>query len=296
MGSFEFKTTTNTKENSYHDITGFGMPANIHMFIVVDEIGKDGFLVRKIYASPTDPNLLAKNLPEFRIKNEVWPEKFGMVPIDPNSKATVAEHVYSSKQNPSTYVSTSSEFPEGSPRFQGKTVYVDIKKAKAAGAKLVTTEEILKALEEYKVIAPKKTAKINEISKWVKDIDKEVLVKSEKVPASAIFTPQSYKVTSALIKGARVVRVFAIGFTAYDLELASEASIKEKSFKPISVEVVKQAGGWGGAMAGARVGVALGAAVGIETGPGAIITGIVGGIIFGTAGYFSASWITEYAQ
>jgi len=177
MGAFEFKTTTNTKENSQHDITGHGMPANIHMFIVVDEIGKEGFLVRKVYATPNDQNLLKKNLPEFRIKNEVWPEKFGMIPIAPNSKATVAEHVYSSKQYPSTYVSTSSEFPDGATRFQGKTVYIDIEKAKAAGAKLVTTEEILIALEDYKAVAPHKTAKINEISNLVKDFDKEVLVK-----------------------------------------------------------------------------------------------------------------------
>lgn len=296
MEPFKAKTTTNTKENSHHDITGYGMLANIHMFIVVEEIGKDGFLVRKIYASPDDPYLLKKNLPEFRIKQEVWPEKFGMAPMDAKSAATVAEQVYSSNLHPSTYISTSSEFPEGSPRFEGKTVYIDIEKAKAAGAKLVTTEEIIRALEEYKTVAPKKTAKINQLIEWIRDIDKEVLVKSEKVPASAIFTPKSYRFTSGLIKLAKVTRVFAIGFTAYDLEQASETSIKEKSIKPISREIVKQAGGWGGAMAGARIGTALGVAVGIETGPGAIITGIVGGIIFGTAGYFGASWIVDHAN
>jgi outer membrane lipoprotein SlyB len=98
------------------------------------------------------------------------------------------------------------------------------------------------------------------------------------------------------MKGARVVRVFAIGFTAYDLKLATEESIKQKSVKPISVEVVKQAGGWGGAMAGARIGFVAGAAVGIETGPGAFVSGAIGGIIFGTAGYLGATWLADYLQ
>ena len=38
----------------------------------------------------------------------------------------------------------------------------------------------------------------------------------------------------------------------------------------------------------------IGAGVGIETGPGAIITGLVGGIIFGTAGYFGADWVADH--
>ena len=294
MGAFEFKTKTNTTANSYYDVTGQWMPAKFHFFVVVDEVGKDGFLVRKIYATPTDPHLLAKNLSDLQIKSEVWPEKYGMSPVAPNSKATVAEHVFSSRQNPSSYLSTSTEFPDGSPRFQGKVVYIDIEKAKAAGAKLVTTDEIVKALDDYKIIVPKKAAKITQISDWVKNIDKEVLVQAPKVPASAIFTPRSLVFTKTVAKGLRVVRIFAIGFTAYDLEQAAEKSFEQKSVKPISIEVVKQAGGWGGAIAGARIGAMLGAAAGIETGPGLFVTGAIGGIIFGTAGYFSASWISEY--
>ncbi|WP_252189547.1 glycine zipper family protein [Pseudomonas sp. SK3(2021)] len=296
MTEFSCKIPTNKRAGSVSNVPGYSMPANIHLFVVVDEIGKDGFLVRKIYSSPDNPHLVAKNLPEFQIKNEIWPEKYGMRPVAPNSTATVAEHVFSSRKYPSSYLSTSSEFPLGSPRFDGKVVYIDIEKAKAAGAKLVTTEEILKSLEEYKKVAPKNVAKIDQIAGWVKNIDKEVLVQAKEVPPKAIFTPGSYKATNMLIKGARVVRVFAIGFTAYDLKLATDESIKQNSIKPISVEVVKQAGGWGAAMAGARIGVVAGAAVGIETGPGAVVSGIVGGIIFGTAGYLGASWLTEYLQ
>ena len=296
MTEFSCKVPTNKEAGSVSNVPGYAMPANIHLFVAVDEIGKDGFLVRKIYSSPDNPHLVAKNLPEFQMKHEVWPEKYGMRPVAPNSNATVAEHVFSSRKYPSSYLSTSSEFPGGSPRFDGKVVYIDIEKAKAAGAKLVTTEEILKSLEDYKKVAPKNSARIDQIASWVRDIDKEVLVKAEKVPANAIFTPRSYQVTNTLMKGARVVRVFAIGFTAYDLKLATEESIKQKSIKPISVEVVKQAGGWGGAMAGARIGFVAGAAVGIETGPGAFVSGAIGGIIFGTAGYLGATWLADYLQ
>jgi len=295
MSDFVSEAKTNTTANSKQDINGHGMPAIVHFFIVTDEIGKDGFLVRKIYASPTDPYLVAKNLPEFQIRHEIWPEKYGMRPVDPKSGTSVAEHVISSRKYPSDYLSTSSEFPNGSPRFDGKAVYIDIEKAKAAGAKLVSTDEIIKALEEYKAKFPKTTAKIDQLIQWVRDIDKEVLVKGS-VPANAIFTPRSYAVTSGIVRGLKVVRIFAIIYTAYDLEQAGQQSIQQNSVKPISREVIRQAGGWGGAMAGARIGAAVGAACGIETGPGAIVTGAIGGIIFCTAGYFGADWIAGYIQ
>ena len=291
--STPFAATTNVTENSTHDIPGHDMLAKVHTFFIVEEIGKEGFLVRKVYSAPDNQHLLAKNLSPERIKNEVWPEKHGAKPVSPTSTASVAEHVYSSAQHPSAYISASSRFPVGTSRLPGKIVYIDIEKAKAAGAKLVTTEEILKALEDYKTVAPRRVAKINEIAAWVRDIDKEVLIKSEKIPASAIFTPGSFKFTSGAIKGLKVAHVFSIFFTAYDLADASEASVKQESIKPISIEVMKQAGGWGGAMAGARIGATAGALAGIETGPGAILTGAIGGIIFGVAGYYSASWLID---
>ena len=82
--------------------------------------------------------------------------------------------------------------------------------------------------------------------------------------------------------------------TAYDFEQATEKSFKAKSVKPISAEVIRQAGGWGGAIAGFKIGGLGGAAVGIETGPGAIITRLIGGIIFGSAGYFGADWVADH--
>lgn len=120
------------------------------------------------------------------------------------------------------------------------------------------------------------------------------MLHGEKIPAAAIFTPGTLKYTKYFTRGARVVQVTGIVFTAYDLEQASEKSLKNGSVKPITAEVIRQAGGWGMAVAGAKIGTAAGAAVGIETGPGAVLTGLVGGIIFGTAGYFGADWVADY--
>ncbi|EIQ26602.1 putative membrane protein [Shigella boydii 965-58] len=38
----------------------------------------------------------------------------------------------------------------------------------------------------------------------------------------------------------------------------------------------------------------IGASLGITTGPGAVATGIIGGIVFGAAGYFGADWVADY--
>lgn len=48
------------------------------------------------------------------------------------------------------------------------------------------------------------------------------------------------------------------------------------------------------AVAGAKIGTVAGAAVGIETGPGVVLTGLIGGVIFGTSGYFGADWVADH--
>ena len=120
------------------------------------------------------------------------------------------------------------------------------------------------------------------------------MVKGEKIPAKAIFTPESLTIVKSLSKVGRVVKVVGIALTAYDLEQATEKSVATASVKPVSAEVIRQAGGWGGFVAGAKIGTVAGAAVGIETGPGAFLTGLVGGIIFGAAGYYGADWVADY--
>lgn len=92
----------------------------------------------------------------------------------------------------------------------------------------------------------------------------------------------------------RIVQFVGIAFTVHDVGTATMKSVEQRSVKPITAETIRQIGGWSGAIAGIKVGGMTGAAVGIETGPGAILTGAVGALIFGTAGYFGADWIADF--
>ncbi|OEE64818.1 hypothetical protein A1OO_21755 [Enterovibrio norvegicus FF-33] len=288
----ETDVTTNANVGSTTDVLSGDMPARAFFFAVVDEIGSDGILVRKVYATLDDQFLKAMQLPDSQALKEVFPEQFGISGRDINANATVAEHVMGVK-NQTQFSSTSSVFPDGSPRFNGKTVYIDVKKAIQGGATLVSTEEIIAALEEYKKTAPKRVKRIEQIISYVRDIDKEVLL-ANKVPAKAVFTPDSYALVKQVGRVGRTVQVFGFALTAYDLTVATQESIKTGSMKPISAETIRQVGGWGSAVAGMKIGAVAGAAVGIETGPGAIVTGLVGGIIFGAAGYFGADWVADF--
>lgn len=288
----KYSTITNEEQHSTYDVTGSLMPARAFFFIIVDEPGKDGFLVRKIYASPSNPYLSKMKLSPLRMLSETEPEKYGLISKGYKSSVSVAEHVMGNNSSP--YISTSSIFPGGSPRFDGKSIYIDVEKTLKSGAELITTDEILKTLDEYKSQNPHLSKRVDKIASYVKDIDKEVLVKGEKIPAKAIFTPKSLNAVKNMVKVGRVIQVVGIALTAYDLEQATEKSVATGSVKPISAEVIRQAGGWGGFVAGAKIGAVSGAAVGIETGPGIIITGLVGGILFGSAGYYGADWIADY--
>lgn len=289
--SFEHNIETNDTENSLIDIITSDMPGRAFFFLVVDEVGVDGLLTRKVYATLDDPYLKAMNLPHDKMLTEVFPEKYGLGGKDLSSTSSVADHVMGI--NKSKYTSTSSIFPDGSPRFNGKSIYVDIKKAKQSGVQLITTNEIIQALEKYKDVAPKKIKRIDQIIGYVKDIDREVLL-ANNVPARAIFTPESYSYVKKIGRVGKAIQVFGVVFTAYDLTVAANQSIKTESMAPISAEIVRQSGGWGAAVVGMKVGTVAGAAVGIETGPGAIITGAIGGILFGAAGYFGADWVADF--
>lgn len=293
MSKSEYNTKTNTEKKSTFDIEGYLMPAKTFFFVVVEEIGKDGFLVRRVYTHINDPYLKALNLSYVQKLSETIPEKVGMTPRDINSTANISDHVLGYNKH-TKYISTSSTFPEGSPRMNGKLVFIDIEKAKKYGAKLISTDKIVSSIENY----IKEYPHTKDYAKWiirkVKNVDKEVLIQTTRTPPNAIFTPNSYKNSQTIIRGAKVITTFGIAFTAYDLSCAINESYKINSFKPVTAEVIRQAGGWGAGMAGFKIGAIAGAAVGIETGPGALITGLIGGIIFGSAGYFGADWIADY--
>lgn len=177
--------------------------------------------------------------------------------------------------------------------MDGKTVYVDIAKAKRAGARLVSTEEIVRAIDQYAATVPSaKRRWAQHIKQKVLSIDREILVQPRPmVPADGIFSERGLAVSLGIVKYARVVQVVGLAFTAYDVGVATGESMRLKSIRPVEKEAVRQASGWAGAVAGARVGAAAGAMVGIELGPGTIITGAIGGLLLGAVGYFGGSYL-----
>lgn len=291
MSGYQYQVPTNEQPISQTDVLGYLMPARPFFFVVVEEAGKDGFLVRKIYAAPDNLYLQKMDLSPAQQIRELFPERYGLSPKDFESVTSVAEHVMGN--NKSTFISTSALFPGGSPRFVGKSIYIDIAKAKRSGATLIDTGEILRSLEHYRAQNPHLYRRITKIATYVRDIDKEILVKGKRVPASAVFTDGSLKATMGFTKYARVVQVVGIVFTAYDLGVAADESFRTKRVQPIAKEVLRQTGGWVGGISGFRIGAAAGAMVGIEAGPGAFVTGLIGGIVFGAIGFFGAEAAAE---
>jgi hypothetical protein len=89
--------------------------------------------------------------------------------------------------------------------------------------------------------------------------------------------------------------VFVGAATAvYDMGRATEASVREGTPAPVAAESIRQAGGWAGGWLGFKVGFLGGAALGVETGPGLVVTGLIGGIVLGMAGYFGADWVADH--
>ncbi|WP_081081051.1 hypothetical protein [Burkholderia territorii] len=304
MSNFIYETHTNDKSESKYDVLGHVMPANAFFFVTVDEVGKEGFLVRKTYTTIQNPYLHAMELTELQKIREVHPERVGLWARDPNSLASITEHVLG-KDKVTSYVSTSGNFPEGSPRFNGKDIFVDIAKAKRAGATLVTPDEIGRTVGEYLKTVPSKARRegMNTLNKAL-GIDNEYLIKpAPVVPADGIFSKRGLRIALGVEKWARVVQVFGIFFTGYDLTMATNESIRLKSIKPLEKSMLRQIAGWEGSLAGRwagtvvgmRMGAATGSLVGIELGPGAVITGAIGGIIGGAIGYMGESYILDQA-
>lgn len=250
---------------------------NAYLFVLADEILPSGKLVRKVLMFPdaNTASIIAAN-----------PEKYGLTAVDPSSKFSIGEHALGN--NKSRFISAST-FPEGAPNFRGRPVYIDIKKAKAAGVTIHSTEEIIADLNRILANRPELAERIAKLKDAIVNIEGEVLLEN-KIPASAIKSASAMKVTRYL----RYVEFIGFAFTVYDMGNASIKSVEQNSPKPVVAESIRQVGGWSGAVAGMEIGGWAGAAVGIETGPGAIITAAAGALIFGAAGYFGADWIADY--
>lgn len=252
------------------------MPARLYLFILVDEVLPSGKVVRKVLTVP-------QNFAEQIAAN---PEIFGIKPLNPSSSVSIGEHALG---NTNSKFTSASSLPKGAPNMAGRPVYIDIAKAKAAGATIHSTEDIIKDLDKILQQNPAMESRINKLKDVIVNVEKEVLLEGD-VPKSAIKSEAAMKTTRTL----RFVQFVGVAFTVYDLGQATAKSIKTESADPIVAESIRQVGGWGGAWLGIKLGAAAGAAVGIETGPGAVVTGAVGALIFGTAGYFGADWIADW--
>jgi len=265
QGSMVVEQGTNT-----HLARGF-------LFILADEVLPSQKVVRKVLSLPPTTNA------EAIVAN---PEIYGIKPVNPNSAVTLGEHALGS--NYSRYTSASIK-PKGAPNISGRPVYIDKAKAQAAGVTIHSTQEIVDDLTRIAKTNPNMADRIAKLKHAITNIEGEVLLEGT-IPRSAIKSGTAMAVTRSL----RVVQFVGFAFTAYDLGNATVKSVKTDSAKPIMAETLRQTGGWGGALTGIEIGGTIGAAFGIETGPGAILTGAIGALIFGTAGYFGADWIADF--
>jgi hypothetical protein len=159
-----------------------------------------------------------------------------------------------------------------------------------------STAEIIKDLDRIARLNLALATRIATLKSRIDSVEGEVLLEGI-APKGAVQTAKAaareLETLSMMSKGAKVLGFLGIVFTVYDLGSASVQSVQAHSVKPISAESIRQVGGWGRAWAGMKLGFAGGAAVGIETGPGALLTGLAGGMIFGFAGYWAADKIAD---
>lgn len=277
------------------------------LFIVVEQLSDmSGKLIRKVLSVPKD---------------------FSLVPRNPQGSITFAEHALGGESAASQFLSASKRL-FGAPNIDGVPLLIDMAKAEAAGAKIVTVEQVVADLRHHLAENPNTRPYVERLMEIIEDTEREVLIEG-KVVGKAVkrlsgvhaayvrsaeelwkkfvakeITKSELAVELAKLERSfgkarivgrigRVLTVVGVVFTIKDVAEASHRSLSQKSFKPLAAEGIRQAGGWGGAIAGAEAGFAAGAIFGIETGPGAIATGAVGAIVFGGLAYFGFDLLAD---
>jgi hypothetical protein len=277
------------------------------LFIVFEQLSEmSGKLIRKVAMIPKDFSLLPANL---------------------LGKLSPAEHALALSPASSQFLSTSNK-AFGAPSINGKPLLIDIAKAEAAGAQIVTLEQLIADLKRFSAQNPSARAQVDKLIDIIKNVEGEVLIEG-KVPGQAVsqlsaahnayvrsaevlweqFT--SKQITKAQLEAelaaleraygkakfvgrlGRALTVVGVIFTVKDVAAATQRSLDQKSYKPLAAESIRQVGGWGGAIAGGKAGFALGALFGIETGPGAIVTGALGAVIVGGAAYYGFDLLAD---
>jgi hypothetical protein len=223
------------------------------------------------------------------------PTRRGIVPTDTNAPVRPAEHALgehraSGGRGRSPYTSASMN-PRGAPNIQGsQRLYIDIDRAVAEGAEFISEADLARDMQQLASENPQRYSTRAELWRGAQEAgEREVLFRG-RISPSAIDTPGM----RALRHGGRALQVYGAAMTVYDMGAATVESVETGSPRPVVAESVRQVGSWGGAWLGFKAGAAAGALAGIETGPGAVVTALAGGVVFGAAGYFGADWVADF--
>ena len=299
-----------TTETATQQIPASVALARGYLFVVFEQLPEVGArkVIRKVAAIPKNYALQAPN---------------------PQANVGLAEHALGN--NNSQYLSSSSK-PYAAGSIKGEyPLLIDLKKAQEAGANIYTVEELVADLRRFASQNPASQNRVNTLIWAVQNVEGEVLIEGG-IPGNAVSkvsTPHgkyirtaedlwtSYtagKISQAQLETelatiekaysrakifgrvGRVLTVVGVIFTVKDVADATQRSLDRGSIKPLEAEVIRQVGGWGGAIVGGKIGFAAGALFGIETGPGAIVTGAIGAVVFGALGYFCADLIADWME
>ena len=122
------------------------------------------------------------------------PELFGFKPRNSGAAVSIGEHALGNNLSP--YISASTK-AGGAPNFNGTPYYIDISKAKAAGVRIYSTDEIIHDLQRLVTEQPQLRFRIEKLIKVINNVEHEVLLEGT-VPPSAIKSPFSMNLTRGL--------------------------------------------------------------------------------------------------
>jgi hypothetical protein len=264
------------------------IPARAFAYVLADEVNPfTRKVVRKVMTNPQMAAELAQRIgrPAQLFPN---PSKYGLHSANPLSPISLGRHAMG--MDGSAFMSAS-DHALGASRIAGSRFWIDVEAAQRAGLSFHETEEILRDLDRIERKLGKR-ADLARLRKYRALIarDAEVAFRGSTIPPSAIKGAAAMGMTRAL-QGVQIVGFIV---TAVELGDAAERSIATHSVLPLTAESIRQGGSWASAWAGMKLGGSAGAAVGIETGPGAIVTGLIGAVFGGAAGYFAFDWAADH--
>ncbi|MCU0650221.1 MAG: LysM peptidoglycan-binding domain-containing protein [Gemmatimonadaceae bacterium] len=263
------------------------VPAVGFTFVLAEEPNPlRGRAVRRLVVRPAQAAELAQRLGR---PVRAWPDpsRMGFTATGPGHPPDVASHIGGRKPSPFT---SASLHPLGARRFHGDPFFVDLGKAAASGVEIRYPADIVAELDRLvlRAASPIDVQKLRWLQRTVEH-DAEVLFRGP-VPAAAVRSAR----TELLLRGLQGVQLMGFAVTAVQLSHATQRSMTVGSLRPLSAEVVRQAGGWAGAWAGLQLGGATGALFGISTGPGALVTASLGSLIGGVTGYLGFDWMADH--